>query len=77
MCGILSEFVEAKGDTAKKPKSDKQHFREWIRNVDRQQTDKGEENFKEHVIAGTRLHHEGGAFFVPLYISIADISYFL
>ena len=33
-------------------------------------------NFKEHVIAGTRLQYEGGAFFVPLYISIADTSYF-
>ena len=45
MCGILLEFVEAKGDTAKKPKSDKQHFRVWIRNADRQQTDRGEEKF--------------------------------
>ena len=36
MCGILSEFVEAKGDTAKKPKSDKWYFRVWIRNVDRE-----------------------------------------
>ena len=50
MCGILSEFVEAKGDKTKKPKSDKQRFRVWIRNADRQQTEKGEENFKEHVI---------------------------
>ena len=50
MSGILDEFVESEGDTAKKPKSDKQHFRVWIRNADRQQTDKGEENFKEHVI---------------------------
>jgi hypothetical protein len=24
-------------------------------------------NFKEHVIAGTRLHHEAGAFFVLLF----------
>ena len=35
MCGILDEFVEAEGDKTKKPKSDKQHFRVWIRNVDR------------------------------------------
>ena len=35
MCGILGEIVESKGDAAKKPKSDKQHFRVWIRNVDR------------------------------------------
>jgi hypothetical protein len=41
----FTEFVEAKGDTAKKPKSDKQHFRAWIRNADRQQTDRGEEKF--------------------------------
>ena len=45
MCRILSECVEAKGDTAKKPKSDKQHFRVWIRNADRQQADRGEEKF--------------------------------
>lgn len=76
MCGILDEFVESKGDKTKKPKSDKQHFRVWIRNADRQQTDKGEENFKEHVIAAPVFIMKGGAFFVPLYISIADISYF-
>ena len=35
MCGILGEFVESEGDAAKKPKSDKQHFRAGIRNVDR------------------------------------------
>ena len=35
MCGILGEFVESEGDTAKKPKSDKRYFRVWIRNVDR------------------------------------------
>ena len=66
MCGILSEFVESKGDKTKKPKSDKQRFRVWIRNADRQQTEKGEENFKEHVIAGTRRQYEGGCFFCAL-----------
>ena len=35
MCGILLEFVEAEDNTAKKPKSDKQHFRAGIRNADR------------------------------------------
>lgn len=45
MCGILDEIVEAKGDKTKKQKSDKQHFRVLIRNVDRQQIDKGEEKF--------------------------------
>ena len=35
MCVILDEIVESKGDTAKKPKSDKRYFRVWIRNVDR------------------------------------------
>ena len=45
MCGILLEFVEAKEDETKKPKSDKQHIRVWIRNADRQQTDKGKEKF--------------------------------
>ena len=35
MCGILLEFVKAKDNMAKKPKSDKRYFRVWIRNVDR------------------------------------------
>ena len=65
MCGILLEFVEAKEDTAKKPKSDKQHFRVWIRNADRQQTDKGEENFKEHVIEAPVFSMKGVLFLCP------------
>ena len=49
MCGILSEFVEAKGDTAKKPKTDKQHFRVRIRNADMK---RGKRNNKSCIIQG-------------------------
>jgi hypothetical protein len=65
VCGILDEIVESEGDTAKIPKSDKQRFRVWIRNADRQQTNKGEENFKEHVIAAPVFSMKGVLFSCP------------
>lgn len=38
MCGILLKNVEDLRSQTKKEKSDKQHFREWIRNVDSKNT---------------------------------------